>query len=169
MNRLISLRREFLLRSAQMGAFHRTGKTMRRLLLLALLFFAGGPTWAQTYYVFMYNNNGTFNFLANVNNNPTLDNVQNNFSYETCVWTFNSNSLYNAYTASTRYLMYYNSSDYNYIVKNATNGNGNQYKWTITRNATTNTVRNNNQTSRYIRFNGTGWELTTTNSKYRCL
>ena len=133
-----------------------------RTLLFGLLMLLGSVgARGQQYYVFLYKNVDTYNFLANVNDNPTVDNVSNNFSYATCVWTFDSeNRLSNAYTSSTRYLMYYNSNTYHYLPKNANVGTSNAYKWTIDNN----TVRNNDQTTRYIRFTGTFWELTTTSS-----
>ncbi len=84
---------------------------LRQLMLLAVMLFAG-TAWGQQY-VFMYNNN----YLANTNNDATIDNA-NTFDPNTCIWSGTSGSTF---SNNGWYLQHYQTAAY-FTLRNSTNG-----------------------------------------------
>ncbi|MCR4829250.1 MAG: hypothetical protein K5864_07305 [Bacteroidales bacterium] len=138
-------------------------KVLGKIILLAVMMAAGllasGSAKAQSYYVIMASNNGTWHYLGNSDNNTTIDDMTT-FSYASCVWTYESNNMYiNGY-----YLRSNGNNDY-FALYNGTSGN------TTTITITGNKIYRNQYSTggwwsttyyaRYLRYNN-GWTSTTT-------
>ncbi len=123
---------------------------LRQLMLLAVMLFAG-TTWGQQY-VFMYNNN----YLANTNNDVTIDNA-NTFDPNTCIWSGTSGSTF---SNNGWYLQHYQTDAY-FTLRNSTNG-----AWTnltITNDNRLYRAQSGNYAARYLRYNN-GWTGDRTNT-----